>query len=132
MPTKKTTKTGETNEVAEVAEVAEVTEVAETPETCGIMANPDAPAAVNPWELKVMLTIAPPVTNAEEKDVIIYINGRNWIMPKGGTYEVPKPVADEYYRSLRARTHGMKRKNDMVRKEQKINAHADAVINGKA
>jgi hypothetical protein len=123
MPTKKTTKP---EEVAEVTAAAEVTEIYET------AAAPEVPVVTSPWENKVMLTIAPPMSKAEEKDVIIYINGRNWIMPKGGTYEVPKPVADEYYRSLRARAHGMKRKTDMVQKEQKINAHADAVINGKA
>lgn len=123
MPTKKNTNP---------EEAAEVAAVAEAPDASDIMTNPAVPAAVNPWEQKVMLTIAPPMSKAEEKDVIVYINGRNWIMPKGGTYEVPKPVADEYYRSLRARAHGMKRKTDMVQKEQKINAHADAVINGKA
>ena len=127
MPTKKSIKTEEAAEVTAVTEVAEVAETTETTETteCGEI-------AVNPWEQKVMLTVAPPMSKAEEKDVVIYINGRNWIMPKGGTYEVPKPVADEYHRSLRARAHGMKRKGDMVRKEQKINAYADAVINGKA
>ena len=62
----------------------------------------------------------------------MYVNGRNFIMPKGGTYEVPKCVAAEYHRALNARTRGVKRKTDMVRKEQKVNAHADAVINGKA
>lgn len=126
MPTKKNTK------IDEATEVAEASETPETPETPEIIATPAAPAVVDPWMQKVMLTIAPPMSKAEEKDVIVYINGRNWIMPKGGTYEVPKPVADEYYRSLRARAHGMKRKTDMVQKEQKINAHADAVINGKA
>ena len=129
MPTKKNTKP---EEATEAAEVTAAPEAAEIPETSGIMANPAAAAAVNPWEQKVMLTIAPPMSKAEEKDAIVYVNGRNWIMPKGGTYLVPKPVADEYYRSLRARAHGMKRKTDMVQKEQKINAHADAVINGKA
>lgn len=123
MPTNKNTKNGE---------VAEVPAAAEAPETPETVSDPAVPAVVDPWEQKVMLTIAPPLSKAEEKDVIVYINGRNWIMPKGGTYEVPKPVADEYHRSLRARAHGMKRKTDMVQKEQKINAHADAVINGKA
>jgi hypothetical protein len=123
MPTKKTTKP---EEVAEVTAAAEISEIYET------AAEPEVPVVASPWENKVTLTIAPPMSKAEEKDAIVYVNGRNWIMPKGGTYEVPKPVADEYYRSLRARTHGMKRKTDMVQKEQKINAHADAVINGKA
>ena len=129
MPTKKTTKPEEAAETTAAAETAEVTAAAET---SGIMTNPTVPVVDNPWENKAMLAIAPPMSKAEEKDVIIYINGRNWIMPKGDTYEVPKPVADEYYRSLRARAHSMKCKTDMVQKEQKINAHADAVINGKA
>ena len=93
----------------------------------------DTPEVIkDPYQVKVQLYIPPPMSNSEEKDVIVYHNGRNWIMPKGGTYEVPECVAAEYHRAMKARTRGMKRKTDMVHKEQKINAHADAVINGKA
>ncbi len=118
------------NNPATVQEAAE-TAVEAVKETSAAVAETVA-VPKDPYAEKEMLYIPPPMSKGEEKDVIVYINGRNWIMPKGGTYEVPKCVAAEYRRSLAARGHSLKRKADMVQKEQKINAHADDVINGKA
>ena len=117
------------NKAAEQADTLE--EVTETPPLDQTTeAAPIVPK--DPFEDKELLYIPPPMSNSEEKDVVIYVNGRNFIMPKGGSYLVPKCVAAEYCRSQNARAHGMKRKADMVQKEQKVNAAADAVINGKA
>lgn len=116
------------NKTTAVAETAEGFETAAAPEP--VVA---APAVLqDPFEDKELLYIPPPMSNSEEKDVVVYVNGRNFIMPKGGTYNVPKCVAAEYRRSQNARARGMKRKTEMVQKEQKVNAAADAVINGKA
>lgn len=122
------------NKTAVQAEAAEAVEPIETFETA---ADPEPVAAApvvpqDPFEDKELLYIPPPMSNSEEKDVVVYVNGRNFIMPKGGTYNVPKCVAAEYRRSQNARAHGMKRKAQMVQKEQRVNAAADAVINGKA
>ena len=129
------------NKTAEQAEI--LTEPTEAPvldqtdEAAVVQAEPAEASAApvapkDPFEDRELLYIPPPMSNSEEKDVVIIFNGRIFTMPKGGTYKVPKCVAAEYRRSQNARARGMKRKTDMIQKEQKVNAAADAVINGRA
>ena len=38
----------------------------------------------------------------DEPNLFIGINGKNYLLPKGKTSQVPPEVAEEYHRSLRA------------------------------
>ena len=38
----------------------------------------------------------------DEPNLLIAVNGVNYVLPKGKTSNVPKYVADEYYRSRKA------------------------------
>lgn len=38
----------------------------------------------------------------DEPNLLISINGKNYLLPRGKKSSVPKYVADEYHRSLRA------------------------------
>lgn len=38
----------------------------------------------------------------DEPNLLIAVNGVNYVLPKGKTSKVPKHVADEYYRSREA------------------------------
>ena len=73
----------------------------------------------------------PPARPGEEEQLVLYFNGRSYIMDKGGTYRLPKAVAAEYHRSVRAAQRAHARKKEMQKKEKAINAHTDAVIAGK-
>ena len=41
----------------------------------------------------------------DEPNLLIAVNGVNYLLPKGKTSKVPKFVADEYYRSRKAQQH---------------------------
>ena len=41
----------------------------------------------------------------DEPNLLIAINGVNYLLPKGKTSKVPKYVAEEYYRSRKAQQH---------------------------
>lgn len=41
----------------------------------------------------------------DEPNLLIAVNGVNYLLPKGQTSKVPKFVADEYYRSRKAQQH---------------------------
>lgn len=74
----------------------------------------------------------PPANPGEEEVLVLYVNGRSYVMDKGAAYRLPKAVADEYHRSVKAAHRATKRKAEMRKKEQAINAYTDAVIAGKA
>lgn len=74
-----------------------------------------------------------PLANpGEEEQLVLYFNGRSYIMDKGSTYRLPKAVAAEYHRSVQAKHRAHVRKKEMQQKEKAINAHTDAVIAGRA
>ena len=54
-----------------------------------------------PRSERVALTLDPPRPN-EDPNLIIGLNGKIYVIPKGETSMVPQEVADEYYRSRRA------------------------------
>ena len=45
----------------------------------------------------------PRTGNRDETDAYVSVNGVNYIMPRGQTHSVPKPVYDEFMRSERAK-----------------------------
>lgn len=53
----------------------------------------------------------------EEKQVVIGINGKNWVVPKGKHVRVPQFVADEYHRSIAASDLMYERKEEMAQEE---------------
>lgn len=87
-----------------------------------------APVAQAPAYEEVYI---PPARPGEEEQLVLYFNGRSYVMDKGASYRLPKPVAAEYHRSVRAQHRAHARKADLQKKEKAINAHTDAVIAGK-
>ena len=49
----------------------------------------------------------------ENPNLVIGINGKNWVMPRGETSRVPKYVADEYKRAREAQYKADKTVNEM-------------------
>lgn len=81
---------------------------------------------------KVELYAPLPATTDEEPNIVIYVNGVNWVIPKdGGSHTVPRYVADEYHRSQKAKAKALRNKADRAAREAKINANAAALIGGK-
>ena len=62
--------------------------------------NFEKPPAV-PAEDRVDLFVEKGYAN-DEPNLLIAVNGVNYVLPKGKTSKVPKFVADEYYRSRKA------------------------------
>ena len=50
----------------------------------------------------------------DEPNLLISINGVNYLLPKGKTSRVPQAVAEEFYRSQRAQEALDKRMDDMT------------------
>lgn len=44
----------------------------------------------------------PRASNSTDPNLYVSVNGKNYILPRGKTSKVPKEVADEYNRSVRA------------------------------
>lgn len=64
--------------------------------------EPDVPSA--PIEERVDLFVEKGYAN-DEPNLLIAVNGVNYLLPKGKTSKVPKHVAAEYYRSRKAQQH---------------------------
>ena len=64
--------------------------------------EPDAPST--PVEERVDLFVEKGYAN-DEPNLLIAVNGVNYLLPKGKTSKVPKFVAAEYYRSRKAQQH---------------------------
>lgn len=64
----------------------------------------------------------------EEPCFIIGINGKNWVLPKGKTSEVPQYVADEYNRHLEAVDAYSAKITGIQESEQQINSAASAKL----
>ena len=63
------------------------------------LAEPEAP--IVPVEERVDLFVEKGYAN-DEPNLLIAVNGVNYLLPKGKTSNVPKFVAEEYYRSRKA------------------------------
>lgn len=66
----------------------------------------------------------------EEPCLMIGVNGKNWLLPKGETSKVPEYVAEEYYRSVDAVDSYSAKINNIQGEEQAVNASARARIGG--
>lgn len=66
----------------------------------------------------------------EEPCLMVGVNGRNWLLPKGQTSKVPAYIAEEYYRSMAAVNECSAKINDIQGEEQAVNASARARIGG--
>ena len=87
---------------------------------------------VAPKEPEREIVNIPPAGPGEEEVLVLYVNGHSYVMDKGNSYRLPKAVAAEYHRSVKAAHRATKRKSELRKKEQAINAHTDAVFAGKA
>ena len=66
-----------------------------------------------PTDDKVNLFVPKSYAN-DEPNLLIAVNGVNYVLPKGKTSKVPKFVADEYYRSQKAQEALDKRMDEML------------------
>lgn len=64
----------------------------------------------------------------EEPCVMIGINGKNWLLPKGKTSKVPSYVAEEYNRHLAAVESYTETISSIQESEKAVNAAAGAKI----
>ena len=55
-----------------------------------------------PQEEEMVSIYVPRISGNTDPNLIIVMNGKNYVMPRGKTSVVPKAVADEYERSQRA------------------------------
>nr|DAI84784.1 MAG TPA: hypothetical protein [Caudoviricetes sp.]DAP13259.1 MAG TPA: hypothetical protein [Caudoviricetes sp.] len=81
------------------------------------------------WEKLVELRI-PRGRSNEEPCLMIGVNGKNWLLPKGETSKVPEYVAEEYHRSVEAVDSYSAKINNIQGEEQAVNASARARIGG--
>lgn len=117
------TETPVTEEVIEAtAAVIPEAPAAVTPEA------PAAPPKPDPYEL-VELYAEPPKSDTEDANIVIYVNGDNWVIPKNGDYhKVPRYVREEYERSQRATMKARANKQKRIQREKDINTRAAAKI----
>ena len=120
-----------TDKAAEQATELNIEQANESAVADGIMANTEQ-KVVAPKEPEYEIVNIPPAGPGEEEVLVLYVNGHSYVMDKGAAYRLPKAVAAEYHRSVKAAHRATKRKAEMRKKEQAINAHTDAVIAGKA
>lgn len=70
-------------------------------------------APVVPDEERVDITVPKGYAN-DEPNLLISVNGVNYLLPKGKTSKVPKFIADEFYRSQKAQEALDKRVDKML------------------
>ena len=73
--------------------------------------------------------LIPRVPGDDSPNFFVGINGKNYLIPKGKTVEVPKEVAEEYHRAMRA--HGfsldhVEKMNQEMREKEKLSEAAAA------
>lgn len=72
-----------------------------TQETEKAMPNPEAAAPVKP-ELELVDLFVERDPSDENPNLVICVNGKNFVMPRGQVSRVPKYIKDEYDRAKRA------------------------------
>ena len=95
--------TNQAPETLEPAETAQTDNQAEnnTQETEKNMTNPEAAAHVKP-ELELVDLFVERDPSDENPNLVICVNGKNFVMPRGQVSKVPKYIKDEYDRAKRA------------------------------
>lgn len=69
----------------------------------------------------------------EDPQVMIGLNGKNYLIPKGKTVQVPKAVADEYHRAMAAHGYSMDHIEGMIeanREKEKASVEAASAESG--
>ena len=128
MPKKNTDKSAEQTAELNNEQAEEIVSVSDNMDNMG---DTEQKAAA-PKEPEYEIVNIPPANPGEEEVLVLYVNGRSYVMDKGNSYRLPKAGAAEYHRSVKAAHRATKRKSELRKKEQAINAHTDAVIAGKA
>ena len=80
----------------------EVMKAKKEAQAVAVEAEPEAPSV--PVEERVDLFVEKGYAN-DEPNLLIAVNGVNYVLPRGKTSKVPKHVAAEYYRSRKAQQH---------------------------
>ena len=73
----------------------------QTKETEKEMENPESAAPANP-ELALVDLFVERDPSDENPNLVICVNGKNFVMPRGQVSRVPKYIKDEYDRAKRA------------------------------
>lgn len=73
----------------------------QTKETENTMENPESAAPVKP-ELELVDLFVERDPSDENPNLVICVNGKNFVMPRGQVSKVPKYIKDEYDRAKRA------------------------------
>lgn len=73
----------------------------QTKETEKEMENPESAARVKP-ELELVDLFVDRDPSDENPNLVICVNGKNFVMPRGQVSKVPKYIKDEYDRAKRA------------------------------
>ena len=94
-------------EKIETAQAPETPEIPETPET------PDT-AKTAPAEEEREDIYIERAHSGDESSLLVSINGKNFLLPKGETSRVPKYVADEIRRSQKAQNIYDRRSREMI------------------
>ena len=76
--------------------------------SAGVAKNDDAPA-----DERVEIFVPKGYAN-DEPNLMIAVNGVNYLLPKGKTSKVPKHIAEEFYRSQKAQEALDKRVDQML------------------
>ena len=102
----------------ENAEIEKI-ETAQTPETPDTAQTPETPetpdtAKTAPAEEEREDIYIERAHSGDESSLLVSINGKNFLLPKGETSRVPKYVADEIRRSQKAQNIYDRRSREMI------------------
>ncbi|MDY3781370.1 MAG: hypothetical protein SOZ90_04230 [Candidatus Faecousia sp.] len=97
-----------TNAAAPDMEAAEI-----KPEEKTVANRPEEKTVANRPEMEIVELFIDRDPSDQNPNLVIGINGKNWVMPRGETSHVPKFVADEYKRAREAQYNADKTINEL-------------------
>lgn len=72
------------------------------------------------------------VPGDDDPHVFVGLNGKNYLIPKGKRVEVPKAVAEEYYRGLAAHGYSQEHIEDMIAENRQKEKESEAAAAAEA
>lgn len=99
-------------------EAAEKAALAAAKVTTVTLNNDDSEQTVNPVDERVDIHVPKGYAN-DEPNLLISVNGVNYLLPKGKTSNVPKFIAEEFYRAQKAQEVLDKRVDEMLEAAKK-------------
>lgn len=75
--------------------------------------KPEEKTVANRPEMEIVELFIDRDPSDQNPNLVIGINGKNWVMPRGETSQVPKFVADEYKRAREAQYNADKTINEL-------------------